>query len=310
MRIAGAILAGGEASRFNNRPKGLMEVPGGGTIIGRLLEEMARAGLDPRVICANDKRLYAGVGAPVVPDLNMGNGPLGGIEAGLHHFTNRVDAVLFLPCDTPKITAREIKKLCGQFRRDGRGILVAETGDGRWHPLCSILPVEMYDKIALAVRRGHLSVKRLWRELGAASVRFENSGPFANVNSPEDFAAVLRAPATASNDPITKKSKLEREGEAMPVTINIPETMHDEIKEFLAKENIAVTVASDAKCDVSVVPGEERRESSVSSLHPGGWIKCPVAWAVSDKLSISYGEMGKILNFYEIKIRDCALGCF
>jgi hypothetical protein len=96
----------------------------------------------------------------------------------------------------------------------------------------------------------------------------------------------------------------------MPVTINVPEKMHGEIKDFLAKENIAVKVASDDTCEVSVIAGEERLESSTSALHPGGWIKCPVAWALSDKLAISYGEMGKILNFYEIKIRDCALGCF
>jgi molybdopterin-guanine dinucleotide biosynthesis protein A len=307
--IAGAILAGGKARRFGNRPKGLLELPGAGTIMGRLLEEMENAGLARRVICANDEQLYAGLGVPVVPDLHAGSGPLGGIEAGLRHFKDSADAVLFLPCDTPNVTAREIRQLCAQFDQSADRIMVVETGDGVWHPLCSVVPVVMYDNIARAVQNGHLSVKRLWRDLGAASTRFENSGRFADANSPEEFEAAIQAAAADANTRV-KTAKPDTEGETMPVTITVPDTVHGKITEFLKSENIALEATSGTGGKVKVVPGEQRRECSSTVLYPGGWIKCPVAWTLSKRLSISYGEVGKILNFFEIKIRDCALGCF
>ncbi len=312
--IAGAILAGGEASRFTHQPKGLLELPGGRTIIDHLLEEMGRAGVDPRVICANDVALYSNLGVPVIPDLTRGMGPLGGIEAALHYFKEKADGVLFLPCDAPYITVSEIRRLCEVFRQGERAIVVAETENGIWHPVCCVVQTGMLDKITLAVRNGHLGMKRLWKDLGAASVYFENAIRFVNINSPEEFEAALDALKSGTElikkEPQSNKPGAEEKGGAMGKSIRVPEAMRVDFNALMAKENITLEAVSDGSSDISIEPGEERRESSISVLYPGGWIKCEVARAMAKKLSVGYGDIGKILNFLNIKIRDCALGCF
>ena len=96
----------------------------------------------------------------------------------------------------------------------------------------------------------------------------------------------------------------------MPATINVPEKINGDFLAFLTKENIALEPATDAGGEVSVVLGEDRRECSSTSLYHGGWIKCDTARDLKDNLSIEYKNVGKILDFLEIKVRDCELGCF
>ncbi len=134
--IAGAILAGGRASRFEGLPKGRLRLPDGRTLIARLLAEMKSAGLESVVVSANVNELYADLGVPVVPDITSSIGPLGGIEAVLNyykhgsmaafgngiwsgwptpslksHYQGAAGAVLFLPCDLPSLTRHEIRRL-------------------------------------------------------------------------------------------------------------------------------------------------------------------------------------------------------
>ena len=193
MNIAGAILAGGKARRFQGKPKGLLRLPGGSTIIARLLAEFDKAKITPVVICADDEQAYAHLGAPVVPDASPGHGPLAGIESGLRWHESTADAVLFMPCDLPLITASEISRLAAESRRSGARILLAETGAFSWHPLCSVVHVALLDEVVAAIAGGRLSVHALWRELGAATLHFAEAKRFTNVNSPEEFARLIGA---------------------------------------------------------------------------------------------------------------------
>src|SRR5919106_3075731 len=78
-RVRGAILAGGGATRFGGRPKGL-EIVGGERILDRLFGVMTAAFDGPPLLVANAPE------APewrpdlrVVPDVRPGLGSLGGI---------------------------------------------------------------------------------------------------------------------------------------------------------------------------------------------------------------------------------------
>jgi len=102
--IAAAILAGGRASRWQGRPKGLATLPDGRPMLAHTIAALRAVGLDDIAVIANDPTLYLHLGPPVVPDLRPGNGPLGGIEAALAHFQGRARAVLILPCDLPSLT--------------------------------------------------------------------------------------------------------------------------------------------------------------------------------------------------------------
>jgi molybdopterin-guanine dinucleotide biosynthesis protein A len=60
--------------------------------------------------------------------------------------------------------------------------------DFSWQPLCSVVHNGILADVRAALDAGQLGVQRLWRRLGAVSVRFANDGPFFNVNTPEDMA--------------------------------------------------------------------------------------------------------------------------
>lgn len=75
--MRGAIIAGGAASRFEGRPKGLESV-GGRRIVDRLVGEMVDAFGALPLLVANDPRAPAWVpGLEVVPDIRTGLGALG-----------------------------------------------------------------------------------------------------------------------------------------------------------------------------------------------------------------------------------------
>jgi len=187
LRLPAAILAGGDARRYGGRAKGFIKA-GGSTIVEKLVAELAQAGACEIAIVANDRRAYERFGLVVMNDMRRRIGPLGGIETALIHYKDRYEAVLFLPCDVPGITATEIVALKSAFASRSATIITAETGDFFWHPLCSIVHTGLAERITAAIDQGTRSVRALWRELGAAAVHFDDPRPFFNVNTPEDLA--------------------------------------------------------------------------------------------------------------------------
>ena len=190
-RILGAILAGGKATRMGRRAKGLLPHDHGGSLISHLLTELRAAGVANLLIAANDPNVYGRFGVPVVADLRPGLGPLAGIEAALAHAAdgNRGEAALFLPCDLPAITRRQIEQLVAAFQTRQAGITMAVIrGEmARRHALCCVVHCDMLPQIAAAIGRGRLKVGALWQELGAEEVSFADPKPFQNVNTIEEF---------------------------------------------------------------------------------------------------------------------------
>ena len=187
VRIAGTILAGGEASRYDGAAKGLLEPRPGRTIIEKLIEEIRTAGVGDVVISANDPEPYRRFGVKVVPDLRPDVGPLAGIEAALTHYAGRCEAVLFCPCDLPGIRRREFSTLISAYEGSPSGVVVAETGDFFWQPLCSIVHNGLLPKITDAIDGNVRGVRELWDDLGAVPVHFEDETAFFNVNTPDDL---------------------------------------------------------------------------------------------------------------------------
>jgi molybdopterin-guanine dinucleotide biosynthesis protein A len=185
-KFAAAILAGGKASRYGGAPKGLLEAAPGVSILEKTLREITAAGIKEIIILANEPGPYERFGLPIVPDIRPGIGPLGGIEAGLAHFAGRYDAVLFLPCDLPGITASEISALLSSFEA-GASVVFAETGHFFEQPLCAVVHNDLLGTISRLINEGWRKVSDVWRELGAAQVRFDDPTPFFNVNTPEDM---------------------------------------------------------------------------------------------------------------------------
>ena len=197
MHVAGAILAGGKASRLGGIAKGLLPGEGGISIVARLMAELEAAGIADVVISANDPQPYTVFGRPIVGDVHREIGPLGGIEAVLQYLAARCDGVVLLPCDLPNITAQEILKLLHVHQTQPDRIVVAGTleADGIRsmpatlceHPLCAVVPVKVLPQISAAIAAAVYGVGRLWRSLDAVTVEIDDSAQLMNINTPEDL---------------------------------------------------------------------------------------------------------------------------
>jgi molybdopterin-guanine dinucleotide biosynthesis protein A len=189
--IAAAILAGGKATRYGGIHKGLLRLPEGTTIVERLLRVVWAAGIREVAICANDAEAYRHLGLPVVSDSTPDAGPLGGIEAALRHFQDRLDGVLILPCDLPALTERELCALVSSFAHDQDTVHFATVEGGREEPLVAVVPASVFEHVREALTAGEGGVGRLWSKLHAVSVPFPNAAPFLNVNCPEDLERAI-----------------------------------------------------------------------------------------------------------------------
>jgi len=216
-RIAGAILAGGLATRYGGANKAALDLGDGRTLLEHISGELSAAGVGEVIVCANAQAAQAARagGLKAVPDRRPQLGPLAGIEAALAYYAGlgneqaveppggeltveppggeltvepRYDATVLLACDMPEITASEIFALIDAFRQAQAAIVVAEMPDFSWQPLCSVVHNGILADVRAALDAGQLGVQRLWRRLGAVSVPFADDRPFFNVNTPEDMA--------------------------------------------------------------------------------------------------------------------------
>ena len=189
--MRGAILAGGAASRFGGKPKGLERV-GGERILDRLVAALRVVTGNAPVLIANAPGAAAWApGLGVIGDPRPNCGSLGGIYGAV---TAGEGPVLLVGWDMPFVTEDLLEAL-----RDGAGeldVYLPESGGPRGvEPLCGVygpgcaaaiatrLDEEDYRAIGFhdAVRVGHLPLDAV-RRFG------EPETLFFNVNSPDDLA--------------------------------------------------------------------------------------------------------------------------
>ena len=133
MRIAGAILAGGRATRFGGAPKGL-EVVGGVRILDRLVATLERALGSAPLLVANAAAAGSWVpGLRVVPDHVPGAGALGGILTAVIEGPAPVVCVAW---DMPFVTEALVKRLAAGL--DVADVCLPASGGRRGvEPLCA-----------------------------------------------------------------------------------------------------------------------------------------------------------------------------
>jgi molybdopterin-guanine dinucleotide biosynthesis protein A len=132
--VRGAVLAGGLASRFGGRPKGLERV-GGERILDRVVQAVQEALGRPPLLVANAAEAAAWrEGLRVVPDVIPGCGSLGGIYTAV---TAEQGPVLLVAWDMPFVTANLLNALVE--RADGYDAFLPESDGPRGlEPLCGV----------------------------------------------------------------------------------------------------------------------------------------------------------------------------
>jgi len=84
----------------------------------------------------------------------------------------------------------------------------------------------------------------------------------------------------------------------------------DALQRLLTAEEIGLELTSDAAAAAATLQPGERQQSDLSTIYTGGWIECPTAWALAQRLGISVQKMGVLLEHLNVKVRHCGLGCF
>ena len=213
-----AILAGGRATRFDGRDKGMLLIDGR-TIRDRqvaalssLTDDILIVGVDvARRLPASARPMTQRASArlaqapearrlqpsePTAPrqiaDIVPGCGPLGGLHAALTEA--RGDAVFLVACDMPYITgpfAAYLLSLAGEA-----DIVVPQTERG-YHPLCAVYTRACLAPVAARLADRRLRMRELVEEMPTRVVTAEEIDRFgdrhlllANVNTPAEYAGL------------------------------------------------------------------------------------------------------------------------
>ena len=179
--IFGVVLAGGASSRFGGTPKGLQLFRGRAMALW-VADVLARV-CERVVIEAPFDAGYEALGLPLVhaDAAHAAKGPLAGIAAGLGA-ASAAARVVFAPCDMPLIGPEIYARLLGA----GHGGAYAATAMGV-EPLVAVMPREALGAVLLALAREPPRTHVVLDRAGLTPVLFDDTAPFANVNTPADL---------------------------------------------------------------------------------------------------------------------------
>jgi molybdopterin-guanine dinucleotide biosynthesis protein A len=190
--ITGLILAGGRAQRMGGIDKGLIPFH------GKALIEFAINRLKPQVstILINANRSitkYSHYGYPVLMDETPDfSGPLAGFSVGLKHC--KTPYLLTSPCDSPLLPTDLAVRMAAQLEDNDLELVFASSkeDDGKiWsQPVFCLMKSNLQDSLGAFLSKGDLKIDRWFKELRSGTVVFENPQAFANVNTPEELAAL------------------------------------------------------------------------------------------------------------------------
>lgn len=193
-RCAGAVLAGGRATRFAGRPKGL-EVVGGARIVDRVAAAL-RATTDELLLVVADGAAAAGwlPDARIAADLRPGIGSLGGVHAALGR--SRGADVLVVAWDMPFVPVALLAALRARGEAtDVDAVLPESDAPGGVEPLCAWYSARALDAVERLIASGErrvgalASIARVVRLPREEVARFGDPATmFLNVNSAAELA--------------------------------------------------------------------------------------------------------------------------
>ena len=199
----GVILAGGRASRYGGRPKGLEPV-GGDRIIDRVATRL-REVVDDLLLIANTPEADSWLpGVRRRSDVIVDAGSLGGIHAALAHART---PVLLVAWDMPFVPAALLRRLLALGERADAAVPESESKRGL-EPLCAYYSQACLAPIKRRLGQDERRVVAFFDDVTVARLSFDEvqrfGNPaimFMNVNSPEELAlANSHAAATRTSD--------------------------------------------------------------------------------------------------------------
>ena len=187
--FAAVLLAGGQSRRMG-RDKALLPLPDGRLLWQRQLDVLRE--LEPaELFISGPARPGFPAAVPTLADTVSGLGPLGGIVAALAAM--RSARLLVLAVDLPMMTGAFLRTLLRHGGSETSGAVPQGVG-GLFEPLAAVYPRAALTTAQARIDRRELSLQPFVRALvadrqvTALSIRLEETGLFANWNSPEDLS--------------------------------------------------------------------------------------------------------------------------
>jgi len=164
-----------------------------GGLSTRMGTDKTRVRLERRTLLGHVRQAAAETGWPVRvirKDVVERCGPLGGVLTGM--LTSRAEAVVFLSCDMPFVTAEWLKKLVREMRRNGAKAVFTEQNGFVGFPF--VLRQESLAVVERQRAKGEFSLQALAKMLKAERVAVpkREAWRFMNVNTPEALAEARR----------------------------------------------------------------------------------------------------------------------
>src|SRR5437879_8646529 len=180
------LLAGGESRRMG-RPKALLPVRGS-TLVEWMAERLAPRFQRLLVSAGDEQQLPESLRGHLVRDLRPAAGPLGGIEAGLAATPH--DVLVAVACDMPGVGVALTEKLLAASA--GHDAAVPRVG-GRPEPTCAAYRRSAAAPVTRLLDAGQRRAADVLRDLDVRWLDDEPAGQFADLDTPEDYAAFLDA---------------------------------------------------------------------------------------------------------------------
>ena len=196
-RVAGVLLAGGQARRMGGGDK-CLKLLGGKTLLEHAIERM-RPQVGPMVLNANGElKRFAEFNLPVIEDAVKGfAGPLAGILAGLEWAKTAAPQcpwIVSVPTDAPFLPADLVECFVDAVDELADDMACAMS-NSRTHPVVGLWPVRLAHELRDALVNEDVRKIDAWTaRYRLAEVEFpaDPVDPFMNVNTPDDLADAER----------------------------------------------------------------------------------------------------------------------
>jgi molybdopterin-guanine dinucleotide biosynthesis protein A len=179
--MVAAVLAGGSSERMGVS-KSALEI-GDETFLERIVGTLSKV-FDAVVVCGGDT---APAGVPLVADVLVDGGPVGGLHAAL--VASDGMPVFLAPGDMPLLSVKSILRLTGRDISPGQ----ARIGrvDRRPQPLCGVYGPDLKTLARLAAEREDRSMMGFVRSVPHLTLIDIDDGSLVNINTPEQYERLI-----------------------------------------------------------------------------------------------------------------------